>query len=178
MNKDLKQSYQQFINTKRTFLGLIKEKTQEQQTFKPSEDEWNMLEVLEHILISEGGILGYFKKNPPAETEYKVGLKSKMAYALLAKLYKSSKKVKAPIKILNPKGDKSLKELLGQADKYNILLQSIIMDFPEEKLKYSVFKHPVSGAMTMQNTIDFFTNHILHHLHQLNRLEKHANYPK
>jgi uncharacterized damage-inducible protein DinB len=178
MNKELEQSYHQLIETKQTFLKRIKEKTLEQQMFKPNEEGWNMVEIFEHILLSEGGILGYFKKRPPAETEYKVDLKSKVAYSVLSQFYKLPSKVKVPVKGLTPNGDTSLEKLIQQSDKNNDVIRAILVDFPSEKLKYSVFKHPVSGAMTMRNTIDFFTNHILHHVHQLNRLEKHANYPK
>ncbi|MGK0388275.1 MAG: hypothetical protein ACI94Y_001003 [Maribacter sp.] len=178
MNKELEQSYHQLIETKQTFLKRIKEKTLEQQMFKPNEEGWNMVEIFEHIQLSEGGILGYFKKRPPAETEYKVDLKSKVAYSLLSQFYKLPSKVNVPVKGLTPKGNTPLENLIQQSDSNNDIIRVIIIDFPLEKLKYSVFKHPVSGAMTMQNTIDFFTNHILHHVHQLNRLEKHANYPK
>lgn len=178
MNKELEQSYHQLIETKKAFLKRIKEKTVEQQAFKPDESSWSMVEVFEHILLSEGGILKYLKKRPPAETEYKVGLKSKIAYAAAAQFYKSSGKVKVPIKGLTPEGKRSLDDLIQESDENNAFIHSIIVDFPEEKLKYSVFKHPVSGAMTMQNTIKFFNNHIVHHVHQLNRLEKHAHYPK
>lgn len=178
MNKELEQSYHQFIETKKAFLKRINEKTLEQQMFKPNEEGWNMVEIFEHILLSEGGILGYFKKRPPAETEYKVSLKSKVTYAVLSQFYKLPTKVKVPVKGLDPQGKTSLDKLIEQSDKNNDVIQSILVDFPSEKLKYSVFKHPVSGTMTMKNTIGFFTNHIVHHVHQLNRLEKHINYPK
>lgn len=178
MIKELEQPYQQFLSTKKQFLDRINAASKEQQLFKPSEDSWSMVEVLEHILLSESGVLGFMKKYPPAQSAFKVNLKSRILYKLLAKLYKSGKKVKVPAKFLNPTGGKSLASLLEESQGNNEFLSGILKDFPEEKLKYSAFKHTVSGGMTIGNTIEFFENHIIHHSHQLDRLEKHPNYPR
>lgn len=177
MNSGLKSSYERLIETKKKFIDRVNGKTIEQQNFKPSDSAWNMIEVMDHILVSESRILEYLKKNPPHETEYKVNLKSKLAYKALAVFYKSAGKVKMPIKGLGPLG-LEWDALLEKSSTNDIYLKTILDDFPNEKINHSVFKHPVSGAMTLENTIDFFTNHFLHHFHQLNRIEKHSDYPR
>ena len=178
MNYKLEKSYQHFIETKKRFVDKNANKTAEQQSFKSSEDEWSMLEVMEHILISEGGILKLFEKYPPLESTYKMSLKSKATNFMLSKLYKSSKKVKLPMKSLAPKGNQPFGEMLQQSNGYNEAFLAHIKGFPDDKMKLSVFKHPVSGGMTMENTIDFLSDHIVHHLHQLDRIIAHHQYPK
>ena len=68
-------------------------------------------------------------------------------------------------------------ELLEQSKENNEVFRKILEDFPDDKLKYSVFKHPVSGGMSMQHTVDFCNIHMVHHSHQLDRIEGHVNYP-
>lgn len=178
MNKQLAASYTEFEKVKEQFTQRIVDKTEEQRLFQPAEDAWSMLGVLEHIVIAEMGILGFLKKNPPSESTYKIGIKNKISYKLLVKFFQSSGKVKTPVKGLDPTGEKSLEELLVQTQKNSLAIKKILEDFPENKLKYSVFKHPIAGGMSMQHTVDFCKNHMIHHSHQLDRIEGHVNYPK
>ncbi len=172
MNKKLEIKYNEFLSMKKRFMDRLEKNTLEQNQFKSSPTEWSPLEVLEHIQISENGILKFFQKYNPAESKHKPKGKDKVINFLLSKLYRSSYKVKVPVKGLDPTGKKSLEELKKESEITKEKLKQYLENLPDEKINYSVFKHPVSGGMTMESVVAFWTNHVLHHLHQLDRIEK------
>jgi len=178
MDNQLEKCFKELIDTKEKWNRRLSNKTVQQLNFKPGDKGWSMLEVYDHILISEEKILLLFEKRPPSETTYKVKKMDKFKNVLLSRLYKSAFRVNMPMDSLAPRGFDSLEELKNMSAGYDKQLKIVLDNFPSEKLKMSVFKHPVSGGMTMSNTIDFFNNHYKHHFHQLDRIEKHPDYPK
>ncbi len=178
MNNTLNQKLNSLINIRKSFLERINNYSEEQLLFKINNNEWNILEVLDHVSLSEKLVIKLFKKYPPAETKYKVTLSSKLKNKALSLFYKSSKKVKMPMNTLAPRGNVSLGDLNQEMEDQFSSLQEYCENHPEEKMNYSVFKHPVSGGMTMENTVQFFEQHIIHHIHQLNKIEKDSNFPK
>ncbi len=176
MNKKLEQAYQNWVATKTKFIQRLERMTPSQLIFQSDENEWSPLLVLDHIIVSENKVILRLQENSDQQKTEKVGIKSRLANAALAQFYKSGKKVKMPIKGLEPSGN-NLEHLKQTSNHNNESMHTMIQGFPEHKLRSSVFKHPVSGHMTMQHTIEFLENHILHHVHQLNRIERHANYP-
>jgi len=178
MNKELESSFIQFQKTKEQFIQRILSRTEEQQLFESAEGVWNMMGIFEHIMNAEAQILAFMTKYPPLKSTHKIRLKDKIAYQFLLGFFKAHGKVKAPNENLNPSGEKSWDELLKQSQDNNEGLKNILENFKEEHLKHSVFKHPIAGRMTMRHTIDFWKNHIIHHSHQLDRIEAHPNYPK
>ncbi len=177
MHKELDVPYKNFVKIKEQFVQRLKENTIDQNSFKPSNGEWSNLEVFEHIQIAEDGILDFFKRFPPSASQYQVKWLDKLKDFGLSKLYKSAYKVKVPIKSLDPKGNKKLEDLIKESNQAANELQSILIEFPIEKLNYSVFKHPVAGGMSMKAVIKFWENHVLHHNHQLDRIAANKNYP-
>ncbi len=162
--------YNEYKEAKGKFLERLSEFSEEERTFKPSEKEWSMNEVLEHLLISETLILQRFEKNPPKESTYKIGISGKAKAMMMRQFMKSSRKVAAPLDTLAPMGGKNYEELSGAFLACSAGLKKYLDDFPQEKMKVSVFKHPIAGGLNMVGTLHFFHDHIIHHGHQVERI--------
>lgn len=178
MHPALEKEFKRFQTVKKEFIDRIEQCSETQRTFKPSAGEWSLLEVFEHIQISEKGILAFFKKYPPHESKFKIKTKNKFYFFLLTLFFKSGKKVKMPAAGLAPTGQKNWEELKISSSKTQEELLEFLKGFPQEKLSYSVFKHPVSGGMNMESAVAFFANHVIHHTHQLKRIQKSTSFPK
>jgi hypothetical protein len=178
MIPQLEAPYKQYNGVRETFFERIAALLPTQQAFRPDKEEWNHLQVMEHIVTSEATLLAFFNKYDPALTERKVGLKNKAANLALTQFYRSAKKVKMPAGLPTPTGEQSVEDMLRQAQEVMQGFTVFVEAFPENKINYSVFKHPVSGGMSMKATIEFLGNHILHHNHQLDRIAGHPDFPK
>ena len=156
------------------FLDTTRDWTQEQLQFKPSEEAWNALQVMEHVMTSEFGTLKYMKKKTKApSTEIPVATEeNKHASGQLNNALKSDKKWVAPDVLPDPTGQKSREELVQFWNVLSQKLDSFVTDLPIEYHDKQVFKHPFAGRLNLEQTLSFLSNHYTHHVHQLRRLEE------
>ncbi len=178
MNTILINHFEALETTTKKFLAIIKEHSPEQQQFRPSDQAWNMLDVAEHLLNSETGINSFFKKYPPAESTRSIQFSNRIKAWLIQLFLVLPTKVRAVARVHPSKEKKVLTELENKWQKQRQILKPILISFPKEKRNISVFKHPLSGPMNMENVVKFMDNHIKHHIFQLNRIRKHSNFPK
>ena len=133
---------------------------------------WNVSQILEHVIVSERGTLGYMLKKTssgwedlPLATEENTHEASKLHDALV-----SDKKWSAPSVLPEPIGRRSFEDQLafwdGVRSKYLEFLSNLDPNFYDRQ----IFRHPYAGRLNLWQTLDFLTNHIVHHKHQLSRL--------
>lgn len=140
---------------------------------KPTNPErWNVSQVLEHVIVSERGTLGYLIKKTssgwedlPIGTEENAHESIKLHDALV-----SDKKWAAPSILPEPLGERSFEDQFAFWDgiraKYEEFLGALDPNFYDRE----VFRHPFAGRLTLWQTLDFLTNHIVHHKYQINRM--------
>ena len=169
-NNPLNTHFIELQNAKEALIGNVDRYTEIEQSYRPNPDKWNMLEIVEHLDISESGILAFFKKYDPAKTTRKPTLKNHLQNFGLNIWLKTSLKVKIPDPRLGPKGDKSFEELTVRWAKTREELKDVFDNFPLEKMAHTVFKHPLAGPLTMPQTIKFMILHIERHTEQVKKL--------
>lgn len=178
MNHTLLKKFESLEAEKQKLLDLVGAHSQAQQQFRPSEYEWSMLDVIEHLVGAERGTNLFFRKYPPNEATRSMKLKNHF-YSMLTQLALMSPfKFPAPGKLKPPQGNTSLEEWKTKWKGERVVLKEILANFPDEKIKFSVFKHPGSGPMDMGNVIVFLKNHVKHHIYQINRIKKSKGFPK
>jgi uncharacterized damage-inducible protein DinB len=177
MNKTLLKKFNDLEHQTGKFLNIISEHSVEQQRFRPSEYEWAMIDVVEHLATSEKGINKFFQKYKPENTTRKMKLKNHVASALMQTALYFPTKFPAPAALKPPQGDTTLEEWKVYWTNERSVFKEMLERFPKEKMPYSVFKHPRSGPMDMKNVIDFMKNHVIHHIYQLNRIKKSKGFP-
>ena len=65
-------------------------------------------------------------------------------------------------------------------ESWNIIRQefrTIIENTDEELLDLGIYKHPRTGVMNMEQTLDFMITHIRHHQKQMNRITGNEKFP-
>lgn len=79
-------------------------------------------------------------------------------------------KFKAPKQVSKVPEQISLEELQTYYDKNSAAFKKILNDLPVELEDKFIFKHPRSGLLNIDQTLNFVREHYLHHERQLNAL--------
>lgn len=142
----------------------------------PGPGQWSAAQVVHHLLVAETGITQYIeKKLRNAEELQTAGLSHKLKSMLLRVLLRvPGFKFKAPprLKELTPDQVPPLSELRHQWEAIRRSLEQILNEYPSQFVNRAIFKHPRSGMLTINQTLDFMVDHILHHQRQLERITK------
>ena len=155
-------------------MDLTKDWTVEQLQYKPDENSWNALQVMEHVFGSEYGTLAYMKKKTqaaaqdiPVATDENTNASGQLNKALI-----SDQKWQAPAVLPQPTGKRSREEMIAMYDRLGSELEKFISELPEDYHHRQIFKHALVGRMNLTHTLEFLANHYAHHVHQIRRLSE------
>lgn len=142
---------------------------------QPSATEWSVLQIMQHLMKAEAGAVLYVKKKLSFEPELaNANVMSSFRSIFLNIALTSPLKIKAPDKI---SGEALLtgltfwevaKQWKAQRDELEIYLESLPTDFYSKDL----YKHPMSGKMTLSSMLSFFNKHVDRHTRQIRRTLK------
>ena len=178
MHPKLLPSWQELEAIKKDFENIINSESIQGQEYKPSPDAWNMLQVLQHIVISERMIVNYLLNKGLAKSKKPGGKMHILRSWFLRLMLKSPLKFKTPeVKGIEPDGNVKKEVLFQEWEKVRMELYSFLQQFPENKLNELIFRHPVVGWLTIISTLHFITDHIGHHQQQLSRIRKSNFFP-
>ena len=161
------------------FINLIKSNTEETIHFvnaiepqdfeKKIEGKWDILEILEHICITEKVLLRMLSKPPIAMAEMEEIIGNEKLKRAIVELRK--RKIQAP-ELLHPKGRIRTKE------DFEISFLEIRKDYQDGLLSgkittgSGIHKHPFLGDMTMNDWLHFIPHHCQRHLEQITDIVK------
>lgn len=166
----------QLEELKKEYLDVLSKYSQEQLNLQFEEGEWSLSQVVHHIIGSETGTGKYIhQKLKEIDTQDSTGLKNKMNSIALATALKSSKKFKVPKVLGEPENGFTYEELKTSWDENRARLIETVNRIPEKEHKKVIFKHPVAGPFNISQTLDFLINHLVHHKHQLKKIDKQLN---
>lgn len=94
-------------------------------------------------------------------------MKNWYRYILLKLALGSNKKFKAPKVVGNLTNDLPFDEISRQWNTSFLELENIIKNFPSKHKDKLVFKHPVVGWLSLDQTIGFMKDHLNHHQKQI-----------
>ena len=136
--------------------------------FRISDDKWTILQILQHLVLSEKLSMIYLAK----KWKYSQDLPQKTpvtlfrSWALLLSMW-SPIPLKAPARVNVFDQDKTSEEIISEWQ----LIRSEMKDFLE-KLPVTVFdkefyKHPAVGKLTLDHMLEFFYAHCKRHHKQI-----------
>ena len=164
---ELQRHWSAFENAKERMLSLISVLSEEQAHAQPLSG-WSAVQVIEHILYSEKGTLGYILKKTSSgweSLEDQEDAHRTNARALHDRL-RSDEKYPAPAILPEPTNTLAVAEVLTEwlsiRTQWSEWLASVDPTF-EHKL---IFKQPAAGMLTLADTLTFLTLHIEHHMPQ------------
>jgi hypothetical protein len=132
---------------------------------------WSALQVLDHLQRTEQSILDVMVARIPDSRP--ASLKDGLGAVFLIGLFLLPSRVTVPgtASEVLPSAAAGLEEISQRWDGTRTELAAVLDGFPFASLRCGVFKHPVSGWMTMPQTLRFLSAHLVHHGYQLRRLE-------
>lgn len=142
---------------------------------KPNEDSWSVLQIMQHLMKAESGSIDYVKKKLSYEpTLEKAGVKSTFNSLMLNIALSTPIRVKAPTQISgeNLLTDLTFWDVAKQWKQQRKELQIYLESLPAELYTKEVYKHPMTGKMTLSNMLSFFNTHVDRHNKQIRKTLK------
>jgi len=136
--------------------------------------KWSANQVLAHIITAEQLSIGYVKKkfqgiNDASDT----GLVEELKMGALYISQRLPFKFKAPrVVVENTPHFEGIEQIEAAWNKTRSDLKELLNQFDDSQLSRKVYKHPVAGKLNIQQTLKFFSEHIIHHQPQIKKLLK------
>lgn len=123
-------------------------------------DEWSLLQVIEHVVIVERGVLiALMRGGPELPKRTPVNnLKRKMVWSIM----RLAVKVPVPVPEVNPSPEPDREKLLAEWAKIRTKMAKAIESESYQPLAH-VFSHPVAGALSADESLEFLLNHLTYH---------------
>ncbi len=142
---------------------------------QPNPSEWSVLQIMQHLMKAESGAVSYVKKKlsyEPALVDANVMSSFRSLFLNIA--LTSPIKIKAPTQISDDALLTNLtfwevaKQWKIQRNELEMYLESLPADYFTKDL----YKHPLSGKMTLSSMLSFFNKHVDRHTRQIRRTLK------
>jgi hypothetical protein len=136
--------------------------------------EWSLAQVVEHLLASETGTLGYMKKKSSGgwDALEDAGEDHHASSAAINTRLESNERYKAPDVLPEPTNAIALGVLI---EKWNTLrkeLLDFVSNIEPAHFQKLVFRQPAAGMLTVLHALEFMDAHLRHHLPQIKRIQQ------
>jgi hypothetical protein len=140
-------------------------------TARPLADKWSILEIVEHMVLAERAVLQGLPA-PSLLTARKRRLKHRFFYLVVLIVLKARIPVRVPSPAMVPRGDRSLSELRSLWDETHAWLEAYLAQLDSGDLRRAVFRHPVTGPLTLAQAMLLDQVHIDLHSRQIRRIQR------
>ena len=155
---------------KAEILGRVKDWSADRLAYRAAAKEWSAVEVIDHLAKVEQGILAAVRRG--VQTPQSVGVADRLRSFLIYLLFRTRAKVRVPraaAEVL-PDPRVELGGVVKQWEATRIDLLALLTEMDGGALHAGVFRHPVSGWMTVPQVLRFLSVHMHHHVFQLDRI--------
>jgi uncharacterized damage-inducible protein DinB len=136
----------------------------------PGPGEWSVVQVVEHMVTVDRMVLKFVQKQLARPDLRPAGVGTWMRATLVTLALRYRRKIKAPAVLPPPTGTRSLAEWRDEWEASRRQWRETLETVPEKLRRKELFKHPLAGYLTLGQTLDFITEHTLHHVPQVKRL--------
>ena len=150
----------------RDLVGL----SSEQLRRRPDPGNWSILEILQHMVLSEREVLEFLPE-PKDFTARKRTLRARLFYLIVLLVLKWSIPVPVPSDGMVPDGNTSLSQLIQQWDENISWLRGYLDSLRPEDLVHAVFRHPVAGPLTVTQAARMAKLHFDAHHRQIRKVK-------
>jgi hypothetical protein len=137
--------------------------------FKAGPDKWSIVEVVEHLVIAEEGLLKQLSTNIPDST-LDPDEKTPEKHQTVIKVMERDIEVDVPHESLEPHGRIALEDLLTQWKDFREKLPVLLAEIRPENKDNPVFSHPYGGPLDPSDTLQFFEVHFDNHIRHIDRI--------
>jgi hypothetical protein len=178
MHPTLENEWNRLEELRHFYEETLREASPARQQFKPHPDAWNMLQVVRHLVTAEELSTAFLVKKNYTNTRKAASIGTRFRALLLRIMLRSPLKFKAPpIAALQPALEQDKESILTDWESGRERLKTYLENFPADKLRYEIYRHPRSGWLTIAQALQFYGDHLKHHQQQLSRLRKDNTFP-
>lgn len=142
---------------------------------QPEAGSWSYCQVMEHILQSETGTLGYMLKKSSSgwDTLEDEGEEHESKGKALRERLQSNEKYKAPSILTDPPNTTSVATFEQEWPALRERLTAFVHAVEPHHYRKLVFKQPLAGMLTLPSTTAFLAHHFQHHMPQFETILQH-----
>lgn len=160
-----------------SFLGTLSGLDDAQLSFRPRASSWSALEVAEHVLIAEQLATDTMLRLAGRPSKRR-RLLQKLGYASVWLILMLRLRVNMPSRLLAPSGTMTLREIRADWNASRVRLRRYLETLEAGALQQAGFGHPIAGPLNLREGLLFLQRHTRHHRDQLERLKRHARFPR
>ena len=154
---------------RRGILAEVEAMRPDQLTRKPTPDSWNVLEVVEHLVLIEQVVLRGLPEFDQLVVRPRT-LANRFWHAVIRAILFFNIPVKVPSRGMKPTGTRTLEELKALWDKQHAWVSRYAEHVDRTGRDPAVFKHPVAGPLTLRQSLRLVVPHMGRHWNQIRRL--------
>jgi hypothetical protein len=161
---------------RRAVLAELGELRSEQLVFRPGEACWSVLEVVEHLVKVEEGIISRIKTRE-ART-WREAVRGRLSLELMSVYFLLGRRFKAPVPMILPQGGATLIDLGARWEAARQAMRRAVDGFGPADFGRPLMRHPILGLLTPAETLTFILRHVAHHRRQIARIRRAPGYPQ
>lgn len=169
----LQKDFNEIEATREQLFKDLEQYTEDQLNFKPSTDEWSILEVMNHLMMAEGGSVLYVQKkltNGLADLP-EIDAEAGDRFQQLTDYMQGENAAPAP-PMVTPTFERTTYAATREGwDKIRQDTVTQLERFGEADLHKATYKHLLAGRMTIGQMLGFFRLHFNRHLKQIDRIK-------
>jgi DinB superfamily len=170
MHSEIQLRFERLQNSKQRFEDMINAAARDPHA--APEGEWSIAQVVEHLLASEKGTLGYMKKKSSGgwdalEDEAE---QHRVSSAAINARLESNERYKAPDVLPEPTNALALHALFSTWNELRNEMSAFLESVEPQHLRKLVFRQPAAGMLTVLQTLEFMDAHLRHHIPQIERI--------
>lgn len=171
MDHKVQQKLDQLDKDLRLLLTDLDGYAEQKLNLKPNADAWSVFQVMHHLILSEQTSLRYIQKKLSFNPELKkAGIMAGMRHLFLKNYLKYPLKVKAPTLVSDSIPEQStFWEVAKSWKNERQALRTLLNTLPPEIYSKEIYKHPMTGKVTLAAMLDFFQAHFDRHKKQIHR---------
>jgi hypothetical protein len=139
---------------------------------RPTESTWSLSDVVEHIVLAEGGMTSALAKDPSPERPRRFPPARRLRMLALRGVLLGGIRIRAPVTAILPTRELPWPELVARWDAQRERLRLWLERAQPPILSTPRFKHPIVGWMDVPQALRFAGDHLRHHFMQLGRIER------
>jgi uncharacterized damage-inducible protein DinB len=173
LNTQLAQLFNALETQRTELLSLVNGISMEVANKSP-QGKWSIAQVVSHLIASEQLSVRYLnKKILGIDTAPKTGIVEDFKMIVLRISQRLPFKFKAPkVVVENTPTYETIEQLTEAWNKTRIDLKTVLEKFQDNQIYRKVYKHPIAGMLNIQQALEFFREHIIHHTPQIKKLLK------
>ena len=139
--------------------------------WQPAPGAWSILQVVEHLVIAEEGVMSLAETRLPKPVGLKHRIRSAIVLRVVYRALNSRRRLKVPRPTLNPSGDHiDLQELARRWVEVRGRMERALEAVTTATRKDRPIGHPIAKWITWEQGLEFLFRHVRHHEKQIERI--------